>query len=647
MLVARFCVYLGYVPRREQGMRGATGVGRTFTRQNFLRAGGAAFLVTASATGCDALSTEPAQNGRGEQNGVAGRKGKEAPELAGRVRAGELPPVEERMPQNPLVVEPVERVGGYGGEWRTGLIGEANPTAWLNYTIGYEYLVRWKPNTKEFSAEQVVPNVAEDFEFNEEGTEYTFRLREGMKWSDGEPFTADDILFWYEDVFMNEELTPAKTSWLVAGGEPVVVEKTDDYTVVFRFASPSGLFLQQLAKGGDMITTSPRHYLERFHKKYNPDVEQLAEEEGAADWIELFQNKGGALDTIWQNPELPTPHAWKLTVAAGEDVGRVVAERNPYYWKTDPEGSQLPYIDRVTYSVVQEDDVLVLKALNGEIDFHFPNISSLNNKPVFAKNMERGDYHFVDVSSSNMNTQIIALNLTHEDPVKREVFNSKDFRIGLSHAINRREIIDVIYQQQGQPFQAAPRPESSFYDEEMAKQYTEYDVDLANEHLDRADYTERGNGDVRLGPDGEPISFQVEAITAHGESIDALELIKGYWKEVGVDMRVKPVDQSLFVERVAGNQPDATVWFGSGGLDVLLNPSWYFPSSPASHYAVPWAQWYASKGESGQEQPEAARRQMEIYDRLMGTIAPDEQTALMSEILRIAKQEFYAIGVNL
>jgi peptide/nickel transport system substrate-binding protein len=186
--------------------------------------------------------------------------------LAEMVAAGELPPLEERLPANPMVVEPVESLGQYGGTWRSGLRGGGD-NAWLTRTIAYEYLVRWDPTWAE-----VIPNVAESFEANADATEFTFKLREGMKWSDGAPYTADDILFWYEDVLVDPEYsaTHAVGGWLQSGGEPVRVEKVDDYTVKFVFAAPNGLFIQRLATpDGAGPVGLPKHYCSQFHAMYN------------------------------------------------------------------------------------------------------------------------------------------------------------------------------------------------------------------------------------------------------------------------------------------------------------------------------------------------------------------------------------------
>jgi peptide/nickel transport system substrate-binding protein len=278
-------------------------------------------------------------------------------------------------------------------------------------------------------------------------------------------------------------------------------------------------------------------------------------------------------------------------------------------------------------------------------------ITRLQDKPVYSQNREKGDYHFIDTFSAGMNTMMIGLNMTHKDPALREVFQNKDFRIGLSHAINRQEIIDVVFQSQGEPWQGAPRPESPFHNGQLAKQYTEYDVDLANEHLDRAGYAERDGEKFRLGPDGKRISFTIEVMNEGGGTatfVDSLELIRGYWEEVGVDMSLTSSDRTLWSARKDANDHDAAVWVGDGGMDLIILPRWYAPLDTwGSLYGLPWAIWYASGGEEGEEPPEAAKRQMDLYDRVSATANPDEQARLLKELLQIAREEFWAIGVNL
>ncbi len=249
----------------------------------------------------------------------------EAPMLADKVAAGGLPPVAERMPSEPMVMETLDSIGEYGGTLRRAILGGGDQHNMLRQ-IGTELLVRWSHDWSE-----VKPNIAESWRVSDDAATYTFKLREGMRWSDGAPFTADDIMFWYE-IFMDETLTPSKHPNYVDAGGPVQVTKVDDTTVEFKFSAPNGLFLQNMAYGfGYYPVVYPKHYLSQFHKAYNDDIQALIDAEPAAsDWVQLFNLKAGPMHTplFWQNPDRPTLHPWKTTNAYGSS-DRVVAERNP------------------------------------------------------------------------------------------------------------------------------------------------------------------------------------------------------------------------------------------------------------------------------------------------------------------------------
>lgn len=304
-------------------------------------------------------------------------------------------------------------------------------------------------------------------------------------------------------------------------------------------------------------------------------------------------------------------------------------------------------MDRVVFDVVSDPEVILLKTVNGEYDMQFQYGTKPKNKPVFARNRSRGHYGFVEMTNTSMNDMVIALNLTHKDEVIREIFGQKQLRTGLSRAINRDKIIDSVYQRQGDPYQSAPRPESDYYDEELARQYTDYNPGAASKDLD-AVLPEKDADGWRLRPDGKRLSVAVEVVSDRPWWVDSLELIKGFWKAVGVEMTVKAEDRSLWAERSAANDHDALVWTGDAGLrDGLLYPAWYFPYNSGSRYAVPWAEWYESGGETGQRPPSAPLRQMRLYDEFRRTIDADKRKQLFTEILAIAKEQFYTIGTVL
>ncbi|SDS64153.1 ABC transporter substrate-binding protein [Actinopolymorpha singaporensis] len=625
------------------------------SRRRFVSAGAGALglFAWASLTGCEALSTKPNQKDRG--GGPAARGDKEAPMLAGRVKSGDLPPVAKRLPATPMVVRPADRVGTYGGSWRMGVTGGSGSFSQLNRFQGYEGLVRWTPDWKATP----IPNVAESFEIGDGGRSYTFKLRAGMRWSDGRPFTTDDVMFWYEDVVLDKELTPVPPSWMLVENQVGKVVKLDEHTVIFQFPRPHGLFLQKLAQpGADAPVRYAKHYLSRFHKKYNDNVDDLAKKHGAPDWVHLFQSMGGIDDDSvrYAVADQPLLHPWTFTQVPGGASGRAVAERNPYYWKVDPEGRQLPYLDRLEYRFLEGDstDTLTLIAVNGEIDMEDQFFAVPENKPVLARGREKGGYDFYKTTPVEPNVATIQLNLTHKDPAKRKVFGNKDFRIGLSHALNRQEIINIVLLRQGKPFQVAPLPGSEYYNEQLATQYLEHDLGKANHHLDRAGLTERDGSGFRLGPDGKRVTIGIDLDNGRPIFVDMAQLLQAHWKAVGVDVHVTAMDRSLWEERVRTNADfDATIHRFGGGVSeaVVLDPRYYFPFDGNSVYASAWQAWYRrlpGVEPSGplETPPEPARRQMKLYDELTLTVAPDRRKSLMEEILQIAADEFYVLGVS-
>jgi len=600
------------------------------SRRRFLQVSGAmGFTVAASAQGAYAVAQTPEVPSETSQ----------APVLDDQ----DLPPVVERIGEQPLVVQPLESIGQYGGTWRSGLIG-GQDTAWLDRTIGYDHLVSWSPDWSE-----VVPNIARSFSVSDDGRSYSFELRPGMRWSDGEPFTTADVEFYVNNVYRNEQLTTS------LGTNPFTIEVHDEVSFTLTYEEPNGFVLQDMAQG-EGLTSYPRHYLEQFHIDFNPDgIDALVEENGAADWIELFRLKGAGIPgtpytAIWSNADLPRLHAWRLVEPYGEGT-RVRFERNPYYWKVDPEGQQLPYIDEVVFDVLEDAEVLLLRAANGEIDLHSRHINTLANKPVLAESRESGGYEFFDLEPAPMNTTVFALNLTHKNEALREVFQNLDFRIGLSHAINRQEIIDAVFVSQGEPWQLAPRAETPWYNETLAKQYTEYDVDLANEMLDRVLPDKDGDG-MRLMPNGEPFSFVVEVTPnlspAH---VDVANLVVDYWKTVGVNASLKTEDRSLMFTRRDANEHDCMVWLGDGGSrDAILWPKFYFPMHPGSLFAIAWYIWYEEPSNpqaEPMEPPARVREQMDLYDQIERTPDPEAQNELFNELLEISAELFYAIGISL
>ncbi len=569
----------------------------------------------------------------------------QAPAFQEMVANGSLPPLADRLPAEPLVIEPVEAIGNYGGVWRAGLRGGSD-NAWIYRTVAYDQMTSWE---RDWSG--VRPNVAKSWDVSEDGTTYTFHLREGMKWSDGEPFTAGDVVWWYDNVILNEEISTSVPNWLRSGDAPATVTMSDDYTVSVTFPEPNGLLTLRLAApAGPGMTSYPAHYMEQFHVDFNPNAAADAEEAGFETWVDNFlDHNGGGCCGYYRDADLPVLWAWTLTTPYGENTTTIRADRNPYYWKVDTEGNQLPYIDSVIYNVGSDPETLVLQALAGEIDYQDRHIATLGNKSTFFDAQESAGIKLTNRLDSNSNVMEISLNLNHPDPVKNEIFNNINFRIGLSHAINRQELIDVVLVGQGQPWQAAPMESSPYYNERLATQYTEYSTEMANQYLDASGYTERDSNGIRLGPDGEPISFTVDVITVATEQIDMMNLISQYWEAVGVKMTPNVLDRSLGQQRLEILGHDANTWGAPGGVgySTLLDPRNFLPTHGHSRYGYGWYLWYVNPdNELAIVPPAIVQEQLALYDEVGATPDPVKQTELMHQILEISADQFYVIGIS-
>jgi len=428
----------------------------------------------------------------------------------------------------------------------------------------------------------------------------------------------------------------------------------DDTTVKFTFAAPNGLFLANVASAnGRSMLNFPKHFAKQYHAKYvdKAKLDEMVKAGGYQNWVQLFvakvsQADGGGYGQ-YSVAGRPTLYAWMVEQPVAAGATQVTFVRNPYYWKVDQEGQQYPYIDRLTYTVFQDVAAMVLKATNGEIDFQMRHFNTLPNKAVLFDNQQKGNYRFFDLINAGSNSIVIHLNLTHKDKVMREIFQNKDFRIGLSYAINRQEIIDTVYVGQGKPAQPAPLEGSPYYNERLAKQYTEYDVKKANEYLDKVLPKKDANG-MRLRPDGKPFSFVIEVSNASADQVDAINLLVKHWKAVGINVEGKPEDRSLLYQRKDANDLDAMTWGGEGGFGAIFDMRNFFPSSTEAAYAVAWARWYGgARDANAEEPPEAVKKIMDIFDNKVKT-APTvaEQNKAMKELLELVADYFPCIGIS-
>ncbi|MCR6671706.1 ABC transporter substrate-binding protein [Devosia ginsengisoli] len=569
-----------------------------------------------------------------------GQQYQQAPMLDGT----DLPPVEERLPANPLVVTPVESVGTYGGTWRSALRGGLD-NAWIARTVAYDGLVRYDREWK-----TIVPNLAESWEVSEDARTYTFKLREGLKWNNGTPFTSADIAFAVE---LFSEPSYGVGSFMKNKNNPVTAEVVDDTTFKLIFENPNGIIMDELASvNGFTLVSLSKEYCSQFYPKYNPNAATEAKAAGFETWeLWMTDRCSWATETIrWANPDLPMMNAWMIDQPLTGDASRTTFVRNPYYWKVDTEGNQLPYIDRLDMRVSDSLEELTLMALNGEIDFQDRHIATVANQPLFFDGQEAGDYRLGANIPSNMNTMVIQFNFNHVDEKRRELFQNKDFRIGISQLLDRQEIIDVVFTGQGEPFQAAPRPESPFYDEELAKQYTEFDPEAAAAAFAASGLLGERNGDgFYTFADGSPLVITFDMIsTVRPEWIDMMELLQLQLEAGGIDVELNNIDRTLYYEKRPAGDYDVQIWQGDGGLDVIQEPRYYMASGDESVWAYRWSQWYmGSRPEIAEEPTGWAREQMDLMNQLRAEGDPAKRDDLMKQILVLAKENFPVIGISL
>jgi len=565
----------------------------------------------------------------------------EAPMLETQVKDGTLPPVDQRLPTTPMIVTPNDKAGVYGGTWKMAQRDQRDH-ALLIRNIGYEPLLRWTPQWT-----TTVPNVALSFQPSSDATEFFFRLRPGMRWSDGAPFGVDDIIFWYEDILNNPAFAENLPEWLNSDGNPVTVDKIDETTVAFRFSTPYGLFPTALARPEGVEPVSyPAHFLKPLLPKYNANADEEARAQGFAGWKERFIAVFGVPGTIddpsrWQNPDVPTLNAWVLTGIYGED-DPLIAKRNPYYWKIDPTGRQLPYIDQVSFTLVPSKSAAGDAAIAGQVNMQERHVST-RAEEVLAANDDLQPFTLIE---SDMNALTLSLNLNDKDTVLRKIFQNKNFRIALSHAIDREAIIGR-FTPGALPHQAAPRPESPLYHTVLARQFINHDPELATDYLAKANLTHRDDEGFLLRPDGKRLSFMID--TEGSDRFDMLNAVVQYWRDIGIDVTARNLARDVFVANRQNNNHHASAWGGDGGLDAMVIPINYLPvSAESSWFATGWSNWYANpESPSAITPPEAVQKQLALYDQLKATANAEKQAQLMRDILDISVDQFYVMGIAL
>jgi peptide/nickel transport system substrate-binding protein len=553
----------------------------------------------------------------------------EAPALAEMVAAGELPPVDERLPDEPLVLEPVEEIGQYGGTWRAVDNGDGN--GWTQMTTSVEPFLKWNRDVNGFR-----PNIVTDWEWNEDATELTVEFRQGIKWSDGDPMTVDDYLFWWNDMVLDEDVPVNAPFGTTVRGELMSVEKVDDYTLHFSFPYSNPLFLEYKSRGAyhSSLHMVPEHYMRQFHPKYSD----------AEDATELVNHYGWT--SRLHHPGMPTIYAWM--VADYVEGQRLVLERNPYYWKVDTEGNQLPYIDRLDITIPEgaPNELVVLKSIAGELDFQSRGVNLLDI-PLVIENQEAGDYRVIIWNNGDYAWPWIMPMYDYPDEDIVDLMYMKEFRQAMSHAINRDRINEITSLGMATARQfslSAESPEfqneegAAFY-QEWAASYASYDPELAGSLLDSIGVVDADGDGWRDRPDGTPLEVIVDVPAEDTPTVDRMDLIKEDWDAVGLNTVLNIITWSVVSDRHFSGDIMIRAW-GSAAAWGLVSAATVWTPIEGVTYSVGGARigdYYNSGGARGvAPRPGSMLEQLQdAYTELISIIDPHERNAKLLEAYQI------------
>jgi len=567
---------------------------------------------------------------------VAG-KYKEAPMLAERVAAGELPPVDERLPEDVRVCPITDSIGEYGGTLKVG-ITRMEVMGWGDIRmVNGDFGENWLRISHDLQRGE--PNLLKDWEVSDDFTEVTCYMRKGLKFSDGEPCDSENIRFWWDDIISNPELTPVPNVWLRPGGELAKMTIIDDYTFKLTFKIPHPAFqLVSMAHfyGTGYTAFSPYHYLKQFHSKYNDKAADLAKENGFDFWYQNFLRQHDPIQNI-DRPRL-TPY-----IPVRDTPSLVFWERNPFYSAVDPEGNQLPYIDGVNSDRNADLAVFDAKLVGGAYDF-----AGFENRILFyatyAEGAELGDAHLVLWPSGKGGEVVYNVNMNWTNDEMREVFSDDRFRQALSLSVDRPDINNVIYFGNASETQMTVIPASRHYKPEYAEAYAEFDLDRANALLDDMGLEWNAEKTHRLWPVSKtPMIISWDLVETETPKGPITELVTEYWKAIGVEIQWKSITRQLLTQKIGANEEPMSLWHGDETADTLFlrRPKFFAPiDGDESVWAPLWGRWYNTLGAQGEEPPEIIKNLYTWLDEYMLTDANEPA----AKVLESQAEHIWTIG---
>jgi peptide/nickel transport system substrate-binding protein len=556
------------------------------------------------------------------------------------VESGDLPRIENRVPSDPLVVDlraKNRELGSQGGTLRTMITRSKDTRQMVVY--GYSRLVIYDESYT------LKPDLLAGYE-NDGDKKFTFHLRKGHKWSDGEPFDAEDFEYWWEHVANNIELMPSgPPEFLRIEGELPTVTFPDKHTVIYEWSNPNPQFLQTLAQARPPFIFRPAHYLNSFHIEYAnmEDLEGMMKEKKVRSWASLHNKNDNMYK--FDNIALPTLQPW--IIGPESTKNRRVFVRNPYYHRLDRNGVQLPYIDEVVMSVVGAG-LVAAKSNAGEVDLQARGLSFKDISILKKGEKDNGKYKTLLWANGVASQIAIYPNLNFADPIWREILRDVRFRRALSLSIDRRMINRALYFGLAVEGAMTVLPTSPFYNPANRAAWAQYDIDLANTLLDEMGFDQRRPDGIRLLPDGRPLQVVVETAGERQEVENALQVTTDTWRDIGVKLVLRPLDRDILRSRVDTGVSMAAVWFGwDNGIPQAYTSPAYLAPRQQEFFAWPkWGQYFLTNGKSGE------KVDMPIPQKLLDlSLAWDRATTdhirseIWKEMLSIHADQVYGISV--
>ena len=549
----------------------------------------------------------------------------EAPYWAGKG----LPAVAERMPVEPMVEDAdYLTIGTYGGELKRS----ADSGNWNAGKPIEEGLFRFKTDGS------VEPNVAKGFDVNEDATVYTIYLREGMKWSDGEPFTAEDCVWFFNDVCLNKiDSKGVRNCHKDANGNPAVVAKVDDYTFTVTFGTPKYDFIEALTVDLKWHF-APKHVFEKMVSAAIAGDTETALAEAKAICGTEFSDVGKAgkelLYYFWNYPGVPTLNPYILSTEAGKNS--IKGEyyeyvRNPYYWKVDKAGQQLPYIDKIIYTTVSNVDQQLMLLLDGTVDFQTVGMESI---PTILESQTK--INIYPWSGADWGATQLHFNLNVEDANLKALFNNKAFREAMSICVDRTELAGLLTDGWLGGGQAAPQPGQLGYSEEWAKKWTEYDVAKAKTLFESCGLVMGADGFYDFA-DGSDCVINIVSVADSGAA-DTYKVLEPYFRAAGIKCTFKDSDRSNIDNDLMANAVQVMLLpvTNIGDISIILKPNSMVPG-----YATNVA-WYGTMDETTATGD--LLKLIELKKQLDVTASTEKRTEIALQMLKLHEENQWTLA---